>query len=90
MILRPLFAEQPDQAAEGELVDALIDVIDPGFLHGCFLLFRDRGVRVYPEHEGEKGIDEILDIGHAHVRAELFEQHAHPVHGATVRQLEAV
>ena len=90
MFLRLLLPQKPDQAAVGELINGLVHVINPRFLHGDLLFLRDGRIGINPEHEGEKGINEILNIGNIHVRTELLQKHAHKVHGTPVGLLERI
>ena len=90
LVARLSLAQQPDQAVVSELVDALIYIVDSRFLHGHSLFFRDRRIRVDPEHEGIEGIDEVLNVSHAHIRAELLQQHAHEMHGMPIGLFESI
>lgn len=54
------------------------------------MFFRDRCIRVEPEHEGIKDIDEVLNVSHSHVRTELLQQHAHQMHRPSVGLFEGI
>ena len=62
MFLGLLLSQKPYQAAVSELINGLVHVVNPRFLHGDLLLLRDGRVGINPEHEGEKGINEILNM----------------------------